>query len=205
VPVQRQLDRSIKASSLSLSLGLEGCGYWVGAVVGQKKVVGQVDLYPRAFSYGYGRKNVEKTVENVFSRISHADTESLADAIRRVGVEHGAAAKLRNAAEDTDGKGCSKDPGVVIIDLVAKSGRTLLIESFELVKADRVAIHHDESMKADSQSRLPESVNFASLPHDLAARGNEQVLTVSGIDIVGEDTADRSGKSAVKPVDEQGL
>ena len=88
----------------------------MGAVVGQKKVVGQVDLYPRAFSYGYGRKNVEKTVENVFSRISHADTESLADAIRRVGVEHGAAAKLRNAAEDpADAEGCQP----VLIDFGA--------------------------------------------------------------------------------------
>jgi len=141
----------------------------------------------------------------VFSGIGHADAETLTDAIGGIGVEHGSAANLGNAAEDTDGKRCSKDSGVMVVDLVAESSGSLLIEPLELIKADRVAVRHNEPMEGECQTLLSETVNLAGFSDDLGARGNEQVLTISRIDIVRKKTAGRSGESAVEAVDQQGL
>ena len=58
-------------------------------------------------------------------------------------------------------------------------------------------------MEGDGEPCLAESVDFAGFAYDLAARRNEEVLAVVGVNVVREQAGDWAGKTAVKPVDEK--
>ena len=57
-------------------------------------------------------------------------------------------------------------------------------------------------MEGDGEPCLAEGVDFVGFAYDLAARRNEEVLAVMGVNVGGEQADDWAGKTAVKPVDE---
>ena len=50
---------------------------------------------------------------------------------------------------------------------------------------------------------LAEGINFAGFTYDLAACRDQEVLPVTGVNIVREQASDWAGKTAIKPVSEE--
>jgi hypothetical protein len=123
-----------------------------------------------AFADGDGWQQVEEPIEDLFRRTSCALPEALAQAISSGLRQHPSGPRFGHGAESADGERSAEDAQVVVVDLVAQASIARLVEAFELVEADRVAVGHEEAMKNDGETRLPERCDLACFPENLAAR-----------------------------------
>ena len=68
-------------------------------VVGHGKVARKIDLYAMPFPDRYGWQNVEKLVENLFGRLRHALSESLAHQVGTGSIKCASGSGLRYGPE----------------------------------------------------------------------------------------------------------
>jgi hypothetical protein len=82
----------------------------------------------------------------------------------------------------------------MIVDLVAESGVTDLVEPRKVIEARRVAVRHDETMKKNGEPGLPKTLDLARFAEQLRACRNQKMLAVMGIDIASEKAFDGAGE-----------
>ena len=80
----------------------------------------------------------------------------------------------------------------MIVDLVAETGVTDLVETLELVEADGLTVGHEKAMEENRKPGLPGVLNLTGFPEHSRSRGNEQVLAVVGVNVRGHQTLDGS-------------
>ena len=125
---------------------------------------------------------------------------SAPEAVKRTG-----SSGFGDGADRADGERSAEDAQVVVVDLVAETGVADLVESLKTVEARRVAVRHDQAMKGDGEPRLAEGFDLAGFAEELGSRRNQKMLTVVGIDVVGEKTLDGPGELPVETIDENGF
>src|SRR5581483_6116708 len=93
----------------------------------------------------------------------------------------------------------------MVIDLVPESGCPELIEVFELVEIHRESIGHDEPVKGDCKPRLTKAIHLRSLAQNFASGGDQNVLTVVGINVIRDQALDWPGETSIQAIHEHGF
>jgi len=157
------------------------------------------------FADGDGRKYVEETVEDLRGGLRGTLSESLAEAIGAGLGQEATRSPFRGSADGADGERSAEDAQVMVVDLVAERSVPRLVETFEPVEADGIAVRHEQPVEGYGEARLAKRFDLARFSENLATRRNEQVLAVAGIDIARHQTVDGSCIGSVEPVDEDGF
>ena len=118
-------------------------------------------------------KQVEKPIEDLRRGLRCTLPESLAETIGSGLRQETSGVRLRPPRRGRRGEGSAKDAQVVVVNLVAKAGIAGLVETLELVKADGVAVRHEQPMKDDGKTRLTEGFDLARFTENFAARRNQ--------------------------------
>src|SRR6185437_7231558 len=98
-----------------------------------------------------------------------------------------------------------EDFEIVVVDLIAQTCVANLIHACKLIEAYGIAVRHDEPVKRDGKARLAERFHALGLPQNLRARGDEKVLAVMGVNIVGDEALDRAIKVSAETIEERGF
>ena len=93
----------------------------------------------------------------------------------------------------------------MVVHLVAEAGLADLVEAFELVQAQRVAVGHDDAVEENGKPFLAEAVHLLDFPEHTGTLRDEEVLAVVGVDIGGHHAVDRAGEVGGQAVGENGL
>ncbi len=154
-------------------------------VVGQSEVAREVDFDAMSLPNSHGGHNVQKLVEDLRRRLRSALCKPLAHEVRTRSGQRARSSTLRNGSECADGQRNSKNAEVVIVDLITKAGIAGLVKALKLVEAQGKAIRHNEAVEQNGETRLAKCIHFFCLAKDLRPCGDEKVLAVMGIDVVG--------------------
>ena len=136
-------------------------------VIGQGEIAREIDFDAVAFPDSHCGQDVEKLVEDLCGGLRCTLRESLAHAVggghdkrtRGVGFRHG--------SESANGQRDSEDAEIVVVDLVSETGVTDLVEAFELIEADGIAVRHEHAMEEDGETCLAEGVHLLGFAQQL--------------------------------------
>src|SRR4029077_20275115 len=121
------------------------------------------DLDPVPLADRDGRKNVQEFVEDLRGGLSSALREALAHEVAARGSESAGGSAFGYGSDRADRKRSAEDAKVVVVDLVAETGITDLVESLKVVKARGKSVGHDQAMERDSETGLAKGFDLASL------------------------------------------
>src|SRR5712692_8088499 len=91
----------------------------------------------------------------------------------------------------------------MVVNPVAKSRFSDLIQTLELVEADGVTVRHDEPVKENGQALLAEGFDFLGFSEHFRTSRDKDLLTVVRVDVRRHQTIDRPCKRSIQAVDEQ--
>ena len=95
--------------------------HFVIVVVGQREIARQIDFDAMALADRDRRQNVEKLVENLRGRLSHALRKSLTHEVGAGRGEGAAGSGFGDGSESADGERNAEDAQVVVVDLIAQA------------------------------------------------------------------------------------
>src|SRR5260370_24689879 len=179
--------------------------YGVIRVIGKREVARKIDLDAVPLADGHRRKNVEKAIEDLRGRLRGTLRESLAHEIPSGCREGARGSTFGNGPDRSNRERGTEDAEVMVVDLVAEASVADLVESLKMVEAGGIAVGHDQAMKGNREPRLPEAFDLAGFSQQGPSSRNEQMLAIVGIDSVGQEALDWSGKLTIETVDEQGF
>src|SRR5262249_41521241 len=104
--------------------------------------------------------------EHPARRLREAGARRLPIGVAERVVEAACRVVLRQARDLADRQRGTKDLQVVAIDAVAQPGRANLIEALEAIEAVRVAIWHDQAVKAHGEARIAPRLNRRRVPQN---------------------------------------
>jgi hypothetical protein len=141
----------------------------------------------------YGRKDVQEFVEDLRRRLGGALRKSLAHEIAAGCRENARSPGFGDGTDRADGQRHAEKAEVMVVDLVAETRVSDLVEPLEMVEARGISVRHHQAMKRNGETGLSEGLDLASLAEQLGAGRKQKMLSVMGIHIIRKKTLDGSG------------
>ena len=132
-------------------------------ICGKFEVIGQVDFDPLPFPDGNRWQDAKKPVKDSKRRLRDASGNALAIGVDWRGVHAKAACGLRQPADDAHGDRDAKNLSPMVVHSIFEAGFANLVQAAELVKAQIVAIGHNEPVKDHGKALLAEGIDAFDL------------------------------------------
>src|ERR1700687_829858 len=115
------------------------------------------------FADGDGRENIQKPIENLRGRLRCALPESLAKTVRAGPGQDATRSRFGGGAYGANGERSAEDAQVMVVDLIAETRIASLIEPYELVEVDGVAVGHKHPVEDNGKPHLAKGFDLARL------------------------------------------